>query len=67
MTSRDSLVARLGGLARSGHAADSPAVVETRRALAEANLSAAIERTVAGAPRLTDEQIERLSALLRAS
>ena len=40
-------------------------IAERRAALAEANIAAAIERALAVAPPLTDEQCERLAAMLR--
>jgi hypothetical protein len=44
----------------------SPEVIaERRRTLAEANIAAAIERALADAPPLSDEQCERLAAMLR--
>lgn len=39
-------------------------IAEARRALAEANLAAFIERTLAAAPPLTDDQVSRLAGLL---
>ncbi|UZF54317.1 hypothetical protein LH935_16345 [Gordonia polyisoprenivorans] len=43
---------------------DSDQVADARRDLAEANIAAAIERNLSRAPKLTDDQIARLSALL---
>lgn len=39
-------------------------ITDARRSLAEANLAAYIEKTLAAAPPLTDEQVARLAGLL---
>ena len=52
--------ARVAG--RTAHGLDT---TEARRDLAAANLAAAIERHLAAAPKLTDEQAETLAAMLR--
>ena len=45
--------------------APAPVIAERRRDLAEANIAAAIERALATAPALSDEQCDRLAARLR--
>lgn len=45
--------------------ADDPDLVDARRNLTTAKLAQYIERTVAAAPPLTDEQCDRLVAILR--
>ena len=42
-------------------------IAERRRQLAEANIAAAVERALLSAPPLTEEQCDRLAALLRGS
>ncbi|MFD1210966.1 hypothetical protein ACFQ36_02785 [Arthrobacter sp. GCM10027362] len=54
--------ARLGVAARTGSQQD---IAEARRDLAAANLEAYIQRTVAEAPPLTQEQLDRIATLLR--
>lgn len=51
---------------RTGGEVSAPAVVDARRDLAEEKLKQYIERTVAAAPPLTPEQLDRLAALLQA-
>jgi hypothetical protein len=58
--------ARVAALSRSREA-DDPELVGARRDLAAANIEAAIERYVASAPPLTEEQADRIAALLRGS
>lgn len=53
---------RVANLTRSH--ADPATIVEARRDLAEANIAAAVERALADAPPLTDEQAARLARLL---
>lgn|GEM_PF-3447949 len=50
---------------RVGGEVGAPAVVNARRDLAEQKLRQYIERTVAAAPPLSAEQLDRLAALLR--
>lgn len=54
-------VARAGGVARTE---DPARIAETRSALATARIAAYIERVVAAAPPLTDDQRSRLALLL---
>lgn len=56
--------ARVGALSRD-RAPDDPEFVGARRDLAEANIAAYIERVLAEAPPLSDEQRTRLAELLR--
>ena len=42
-------------------------IAQRRQELAEANIAAAIERALVNAPPLTDEQCDRLSAILAAA
>jgi hypothetical protein len=49
---------------RIKHHHDAAAIDDARRALAEANLAAYIERTVEAMPPLTSEQTSRLAVLL---
>lgn len=44
---------------------EDPELIEAKRNLREANLADAIERTVTAWPPLTDQQLDRLAALLR--
>lgn len=44
---------------------DRAAISDARRDLAAANVAAAIERNLKAAPPLTEDQVERLSDLLR--
>lgn len=54
---------RLANAHRRGEAPE--VIAERKAALAEANIAAAIERSLVAAPPLTDEQCERLAAMLR--
>jgi len=56
---------RIAALTRS-RKPDDPELIDARRALAEAKLAEHVERVVGGWPELTDEQIDRICALLRA-
>jgi len=55
---------RVASLSRSRSATD-PDLVNARRDLAAAKLDAYIQKVVAEAPPLTDEQRDRIAALLR--
>ena len=55
---------RVASLSRSRPATD-PDLVNARRDLAAAKLDAYIQKVVAEAPPLTDEQRDRIAALLR--
>lgn len=57
--------ARVASLTRS-RKADDPELVEARRNLRALRLEEYVTRVVAEAPPLTDEQRERIAALLRA-
>lgn len=62
-----SAVAHLGvalRTSRGGKGGDPAAVADARRNLAEAQIKRAIERALAAAPPLTDEQRAKLAALL---
>jgi hypothetical protein len=48
------------------HPDDQSKIVESKRELAEAKIADYIEKVVAEAPPLTDEQRDRIAALLRA-
>lgn len=55
-------------VARAGHAAahgTPERIAETRRDLAAERIATYVERVIAGAPPLTDEQLVRLATLLR--
>lgn len=56
--------ARVAALSRS-RPHDDAELVDARRELAEANIAAYVEKTLAQAPPLTDEQRARLAELLR--
>jgi hypothetical protein len=56
--------ARIGALSRSRRS-DDPELVEAKRGLAEANIAAYIEKVLAQAPPLSDDQKTRLTELLR--
>lgn len=56
--------ARVASLTRS-RAADDPDLVAARRDLKAARLADYVERVVAEAPPLTDEQRDRIAALLK--
>lgn len=47
------------------HAADDPELIAARRNLAAEQLAEHVERIVSVAPPLTEEQLERVAALLR--
>lgn len=64
MTSPRQARARKAALARY-RPADDPEVIESARALAEANIEHYIRKTVDAAPPLTPEQRDRLALLLR--
>jgi hypothetical protein len=52
--------------ARARHfGADDPRTVAARREFAAASIEEAVEKYLAAAPQLSDEQVERLAALLR--
>jgi ABC-type branched-subunit amino acid transport system substrate-binding protein len=53
-------------VARAARARDPEALADARRTLTAAMAEQAIRRALAAAPPLTDEQRERLAALLRA-
>lgn len=55
---------RLGGLALH-YDPDHPKVVAARRELETANLADHVAKVLAGWPPLTDEQLDRIAALLR--
>lgn len=55
---------RVAGLSRS-RPADDPEFIAARQELAAANIAAYVEKVVASAPPLTDEQRDRLTNLLR--
>ena len=60
-------IAALTRAVRNGERpAGDPALEDCRRQLAEVRLTRYIEDTVANWPRLTDEQIDRITGLLRA-
>lgn len=54
---------RVAALSRS-RSADDPELIDARRDLAEAKITAAIERVVADAPPLTSEQRDRLHRII---
>lgn len=54
---------RVAALSRS-RTADDPELIDARRDLAEAKITAAIERVVADAPPLTIEQRDRLHRII---
>lgn len=56
--------ARVGALSRS-RPADDPEFIDAKRALSEAKITAFVERVLAQAPPLTDEQRTRLAELFR--
>jgi hypothetical protein len=56
--------ARIGALSRS-RPADDPELLDARRKLAEANISDYVERVLASAPPLSEEQRTRLAELLK--
>lgn len=56
--------ARLAGLKKS-RPDDDPEVIETSRKLGAAKLEDHVRRLVEAAPPLTDEQVDRLTALFR--
>ena len=56
--------AKIGALSRS-RPADDPELVEAKRGLIEAQAAAYIEKVLAEAPPLTDEQRVRLAELFR--
>jgi hypothetical protein len=56
--------AKIGALSRS-RSDDDPELIEAKRGLLEAQASAYIERVLAEAPPLTDEQRIRLAELFR--
>ncbi|MFB8386802.1 hypothetical protein ACFC3F_06640 [Microbacterium sp. NPDC055910] len=58
--------AKVAALSRSRSRTD-PALTTARRDLAAANIAAAIDRALADAPALSDEQAEALAARLRGS
>lgn len=58
--------AKVAALSRSRKPSD-PEVIAARQDLAAANIAAAIDRALATAPPLTDEQAEALAARLRGS
>ena len=60
----DPRTARAVLASRIKHHHDDAAIDDARRALAEANLAAYIERTVSAMPALTPEQTSRLAVLL---
>lgn len=62
MSSPRHLRAKVASLSRS-RAANDPELVAARRELAEANLAAAIERTLSAAPPLTEKQRHHLAGL----
>ena len=64
MTALQKKASRIGVLAKHKGAAH-PETLAARRDLRAAHLEAAIARATAEAPPLTDEQVERLAALLR--
>ncbi|GAA2811257.1 hypothetical protein [Mycolicibacterium pallens] len=53
--------------AKRNHHPDHPAVVSAHRELITARLMAHLGEIITGAPTLTTEQVERVSALLRES
>jgi hypothetical protein len=55
---------RLGGLVLH-YPLDHPKVMQARRDLDVANLAEHVARVVDGWPRLTDEQLDKIAALLR--
>lgn len=57
--------ARVAALARNGHGADDPAVIDARRDLRAERLADHIRRVVDAAPPLTAEQRDRLAFLIR--
>ncbi len=58
-------VSRLGGLKRSGVPSDDPRYDESRRIVIAEGLTEHVKRVVAGWPKLTDEQLDRIAGLLR--
>lgn len=58
--------AQVSSLSRS-RAADDPDLIEARRNLRAARLEAHIEKALADAPPLTDQQLERIARLLTPS
>ena len=63
MSEQTSRRARVAALARS-RSADDPEFIDARRSLAAANIEAYVEKIVASAPPLTDDQKSRIAALL---
>ena len=57
---------RLATLSRRSMAASTDQIEDARRALAEAKIVDYVEKVVASAPPLSDEQLNRIAALLRA-
>lgn len=57
---------RLATLSRRSMAATTDQIEEARRALAEAKIVEYVEKVVASAPPLSDEQRNRIAALIRA-
>jgi hypothetical protein len=57
--------ARIGALSRD-RKPDDPELVEARQSLAAAKLTEHVEKVLAGWPKLTDEQLDKVAALLRA-
>lgn len=59
--------ARIAGMSsRPNRAPDDPELVEARRNLRALKLAEHVQKVLDGAPPLTDEQRERIAALLRA-
>ncbi len=62
--------ARVGALSRcvktGERSPDDPAVVNAKTDLAAANIAAYVEKVLSGAPPLSNDQRERIAALLRA-
>ena len=60
--------ARIAGMSpRPNRSSDDPELVEARRNLRALRLEEHVTKVLAGAPPLTDEQRERIAALLRAA
>jgi hypothetical protein len=57
--------ARVGALSRDRHP-DDPEFVSAKRDLAAANLEEHVNRVLAGWPPLSEQQLDRIAAILRA-
>ena len=66
MSKNTEVLAARSALGLASRRRDSEAIAQARRDLAAAKIAAYVERVVADAPPLTDEQRDRLSAIIGA-